>query len=84
MRIIIAIALIVGSTAQAYKIRPYEPTKAKSMDAIYTLGKPTEVNVGEALGKALEGQAVYKCTMVEAAATKSGLSLKNKKLELGK
>ena len=72
-------ALVLASSAHALKIRPYEGKTTKSAPAFFTTEKPSEVNTGEALEKALNGEQVFKCQPVEAAATKTGATLKPKK-----
>lgn len=75
MRIIIAIALILGSTAQA-RIKVAPQNKSKTIAAIYTMGKPQEVDLGTATEKAFSGAVVYKCQQVELVAGKSSVGLK--------
>lgn len=75
MKTLIAITLILGSTAQA-KIKVNVNNNPKTIPAIYTLGKPSEVDLGTATEKAFSGAVVYKCQQVELVAGKSSVGLK--------
>jgi hypothetical protein len=74
-RLTIAIALGLSLTAQA-KIKVAPQNKAKTVPAIYTLGKPMETDLGTATEKAFSGAVVYKCQQVELVAGKSSVGLK--------